>query len=403
MERITRYQIGRISDIPAGVIGRMKAVLDTTNLPALVWKLGNGTKIMVERILNEDIVRVWAKPVVAVTEDQDLYISDYNTIYLFNNDTQAWIATNILSTPGISNVLFIGICKGKLYMIAVDGSSHCGFYIEDNGNWNLIRDFGLGITPLSMVVRNGIIYISYNEAYSAPPAYPNQRGWILSYNGSAWTTLLEASFDCFWPSIGFYKGKLYSYGISSVITGYIYGFPIVVQKTVVLRYSNSTWIDTGFPTDESWGIPTIGWITYKNKLYIGSYNKCFAYDGSSWVDTGMMQISTITGVALYNNNIYVAGYIDTYTFPEETHQYILKYDGASWTTAYYSVDVYAGKSSYGPLILHGDKLWTGIMDSFLIHNGIYSFDGTLLSLSLPSEYQYIFIISIASQASLGGF
>jgi hypothetical protein len=62
MERVTRYQVGKITDIPAGVVGRMKKVLDVTTLPALVWKLGNGTKIMVERILNEDIVRVWAEP-----------------------------------------------------------------------------------------------------------------------------------------------------------------------------------------------------------------------------------------------------------------------------------------------------------------------------------------------------
>jgi hypothetical protein len=62
-ERVNRYQVGRITDIPAGVVGRMKLFMDSAKLPMLTWRLGDGTVVQVHRILSEDIIRVWAKKV----------------------------------------------------------------------------------------------------------------------------------------------------------------------------------------------------------------------------------------------------------------------------------------------------------------------------------------------------
>ncbi len=77
LDIVTRYQIGKITDVPPGMVTRMKLFMELADLPMLTWKLFDGTVAQVQRINNEDIIRIWATKALV---EQVLCIKIYDSI-----------------------------------------------------------------------------------------------------------------------------------------------------------------------------------------------------------------------------------------------------------------------------------------------------------------------------------
>ena len=257
------------------------------------WNIINAPTYMTSLITYEDKLIIGAK-------DGLYYSLDGKTMFSL-----------ILTTP--SYIKTLGIYNGKLYAGTMLDKPpklyYCNGSAEDPAYWHVDTDFaaiqnfsGHFGSIDSFAVYDNIMYVSSG-------------GKLYSFNGTEWS--IATIYDDVYAFLDMqvYNGKLYL-----ATRDHAWRKPYYQGGTGfsgrVIEFDGTNWI-TVFDHDY--------WIfsleTYDNKLFVGTANKIYTYDGANWnisfnaTEPAYYAISMIT----FNNKIYVGmgnGYIFVDPLPE---------------------------------------------------------------------------------------
>ncbi len=261
--------------------------------------------------------------------------ADYN-IYRYDGGT-TWTSVGELPLPARTATVY----NGKLF-VGLSSVSGCNddatarVYRYDGGTtWTDLGNLGNGgggessCEVNALVVYEGDLYAGvYNEAR------------VYRYEGgTTWTDVGEGGYF----GLTVYDGSIY---------GVRYG------NNDIVRYDGgSTWTNIGGSFNGA--ARTIN--VFDNKMYVRSVDGyVYSYDGSSWVDAGLMTISTSSAqddsFITYNNKLYGSDNGAMY-----------RYDGGtSWTNI-------SGSAGLGMVVYQG-RIWSGYTTLFY-GNGAAAYAG----------------------------
>lgn len=156
---------------------------------------------------------------------------------------------------------------GEIYIAS--GDKVCCY----NGTaWNIAKTFDDVCIVLDMQVYNGRLYLATRDQGWRKPMCQGGTGFsgrVIEYDGENWTTILDHNYWIF--SLETYNSKLYAGTANKIFT-----------------YNGTDW-ETSFSSEEG-AYYAISLMTFDNKIYAGMGNGCILVDPSP----GAMQTETVT-------------------------------------------------------------------------------------------------------------
>jgi hypothetical protein len=136
-------------------------------------------------------------------------------------------------------------------------------YSYNGTNWNITKTYDDVYAYLDMKVYNGKLYLATKDQAWRKPSYQGYSGFsgrVIEFDGNNWTTIFDHDYWIF--SLETYDGKLYA-GTANTIFAY-----------------NGTHWETSFSSEE--GVYyAISLITYESKIYAGMGNGYIFADPAS--------------------------------------------------------------------------------------------------------------------------